>query len=90
MRIVTTIDTIWLNVVQPASSDWTSHISFETVASLLPKQSVCAVLLSLYSIATDYNGPLEAAHALIIDDDRYDMVGRGAAGQPTLDLSDQL
>lgn len=24
------------------------------------------------------------------DDDRYDIVGCGAAGQPTLDLSDQL
>ncbi len=33
--------------------------------------------------------PLEAAH-VHIDDDRYDMVERGAAGQPTLDLSDRL
>ena len=45
--------------------------------------------MCLYSIATEYNGPLEAAHAQI-DDDRYDMVECGAAGKPTLDLSDQL
>ena len=46
--------------------------------------------MCLYNIATEYNGPLEAAHAQI-DDDRYDMVGEcGAAGKPTLDLSDQL
>ncbi len=34
--------------------------------------------MCLYSIATEYNGPLEAAHAQI-DDDRYDMVECGAA-----------
>ncbi len=45
--------------------------------------------MCLYSIATEYNGPLEAAHAQI-DDDRYDMVECAAAGKPTLDLSDQL
>ena len=45
--------------------------------------------MSLYSIAAKYNEPLEAAHALI-DDDRYDMGLCGAAGQPKLDLSDQL
>ncbi len=45
--------------------------------------------MCLYSIATEYNGPLEAAHAQI-DDDRYDMEECGAAGKPTLDLSDQL
>ena len=45
--------------------------------------------MCLYSIATEYNGPLEAAHAQI-DDDRYDIVECGAAGKPTLDLSDQL
>ena len=73
-----------------ASPHWTSQISYEAVVSLLSKQSFFDVLMCLYSIATDYNGPLEAAHAFIIDDDRYDMVGRGAAGQPTLDLSDQL
>ena len=45
--------------------------------------------MCLYSITTDYNEPLEAAHARN-DDDIYDLVDCGAAGQPTLDLSDQL
>ena len=45
--------------------------------------------MSLSSIATDCNGPPEAAHAQI-DDDRYDLVQRGSAGQLQLDLSDQL
>ncbi len=45
--------------------------------------------MCLYSIDTEYNGALEAAHAQI-DDDRYDMVECGAVGKPTLDLSDQL
>ncbi len=35
------------------------------------------------------NRPLEAAHAHF-DDDRNDMVELGPAGQPKLDLSDQL
>ncbi len=45
--------------------------------------------MCFYSIAGKYNDPLEAAHAHI-DDDRYDMVEFGAAGQLRLDLSDQL
>ena len=45
--------------------------------------------MCMYSIATKYNGLLEAAHAPF-DDDRYDMVECGAADKPTLDLSDQL
>ncbi len=45
--------------------------------------------MCLYSIATEYNGPLEAANAQS-DDDRYGMEECGAAGKPTLDLSDQL
>ncbi len=44
--------------------------------------------MCLYSIATEYNGPLEAAHVQI-DDDRYDMVECGAAGPPPLDRMDQ-
>ena len=32
MRILTTIDTIWLNEVQLASPNWSSQISYETVA----------------------------------------------------------
>ncbi len=45
--------------------------------------------MSSYRIAAKYNGPLEAAHAFI-DDDRYDMVDRCAAGELKMDLSDQL
>ena len=47
--------------------------------------------MCLYSIAAEYIGPLEAAHAQI-DDDRCDMVECAAAGQPisNLDLSYQL
>ena len=71
MRVLTTIDTIWFIVVLPASLTWTSHISYDTVASLLRTLIVCAVLMCLYSIATDYNGPLEAPHSYT-DDDRYD------------------
>ena len=85
MRVLTTIDAIWMFVVQPASSNWTSQISHEAVASLLSKQSVCAVQMSLYSIAAKYNGPLEAAHACF-DDDRCDMDICRAAGQLQLDL----
>ena len=45
--------------------------------------------MCLYAIAAKYNGTLEAAH-VNIDDERYDLAQSGAAGQPTLDLSDQL
>ena len=72
-----------------ASPHWTSQSSYEAVALLLRALSVWAVLMSLYSIATEYNGPLTAAHKRI-DDDRYDLVECGATGQPTLDLPEQL
>ena len=87
--MVTTIDTIWSNVMLLASPHWTSQISYETVASLLRKQSLCAVLMCLYTITAEYNGPLEAAHDQI-DDDNDEMVIFSAAGQLKLDLSDQL
>jgi len=46
--------------------------------------------MCFYTIAAKkYNGSLEAAHALI-DDDRYNMVRCGAAGQLFLDLSGPL
>ncbi len=55
--------------------------------------------MCFFPIATKYNEPLAAVKP-DSDDDRYDvvgrrillcpLVGRGAAGQPTLDLSDQL
>ncbi len=72
MHILTTIDTIWIHDALRVSSEWTSQISYESVASLQRTQAVCAVQMSFYSIAAKYNGPLEAAHAHI-DDDRYDM-----------------
>ncbi len=56
------------------SSKWTSQIRYDNVASLQHTQAVCAVPMRFYSIAAKYNGPLEAAHA-VIDDDRYDMGG---------------
>jgi len=58
---------------QTSSSNWTSQMSYVVVASLLRSQSIWAVLMCLYSIATKYNGPLEAVHAHI-DYDSYDMV----------------
>ena len=54
MRVLMTIDTIRLNVVLPDSPTLTSQIIFEAVASLPLKQSVCAVLMCLYGITTDY------------------------------------
>ncbi len=45
--------------------------------------------MCFYAIATNNNGPLEAAHALI-DDDRYDIAGCGAIGRLQLDLQVQL
>ncbi len=55
-------------VVLLASSNWTSKISYEAVASLLPLQSVCAVLRSFIPISARSNGSLEAVHARIDDD----------------------
>ncbi len=72
MRILTTIDTIWLNEVLSASPNWTSQISYEAVAYLLLAPSICAVQISFMYIIAKYNGSSEAAHAHI-DDDRYDM-----------------
>ncbi len=45
--------------------------------------------MCLYTIATEYNGPLEAAHAHS-GDDRYDIAGCGAIGRLQLDLQVQL
>ena len=73
MRELTTIYTIWSHDVLRVTSEWTSQISYESVASLQHAQAVCTVRMSFYSIAFVCNGPLEAAHACI-DDDRYDMV----------------
>ena len=40
----------------------------------------CAVQMSFYGITADYNGPLKPVNAHT-DDDRYDMVELGAAGE---------
>ena len=47
--------------------------------------------MCLYSITAEYNGPLAAAHACIVDD-RYDLVecADDLCCWPTMDLSDQL
>ncbi len=68
MCILTTIDTMWMNVELLTSPHWTSHISCEVVASLIAKQPACAALISLYIIATKCNGPLDAPQAHINDD----------------------
>ncbi len=81
MRILTTIDTIWLNEVLPAGPNCTSQISYEAVASVLLAPSTFAVQLCFMDIIAKYNGTSEAPHAHI-DDDRYDMVECDAAGQP--------
>ena len=67
MRILTMLDTTRLIEDLPASSHWTSRISYEAVASLLHTAAVRATLTYLYSIAMEYNGPLEAAAVNIID-----------------------
>ncbi len=84
MRLLTTIDTIWIHDVLRVSSKWTSQISYESVASLQHTQAVRAVHLSFYGIAAKYNGPLEAAHAFI-DDDKYDRDSGCAAGELNTD-----
>ena len=89
MRILTTIDTIWMNVVRQASSKWTSQISYEAVASPPRALSDWAVLIYFVPIATEYFGPLATVHAHI-DDDRHNMDECSAAGQLKMDLSDQL
>ncbi len=72
MRILTTIDTIWLNEVLPASPNWTSQISYETVTYLQFTLSIFAVQICFMGIVIKYSRTSEAAHAHI-DDERYDM-----------------
>ena len=47
------------------------------------------MLIYFVAIITKYVGPLATVHAHI-DDDRQNMAECSAAGQPKLDLSDQL
>ncbi len=83
------IDTIWIHDVLRVTSEWTSQISYESVASLQHTQAVCALPIIFYSIAAKYNRPLIATHAFI-DDDRLYMDSWCAAGALKMDLSDQL
>ncbi len=68
MRILTTIETIWVNAVLSASPNWTSWMSYDVIASLLHTPSVLAVPISFDTRLIKYNGPLDAAHAHIDDD----------------------
>ena len=60
------------------------QISYEAVASLQHTQSVCAVRMCFYTIIAI------KAYRRTIDTMRWTVVLRIAAGQPQLDLSDQL
>ncbi len=51
MNTLTTIDTIWYNVVQPDSSKGTSQISYDVVALLLRKLSDRAAPIYFVTIA---------------------------------------
>ena len=51
MRVFMTIESIPSNLMLLASPHWTSQICYEAVASNLPLQSVCAVLISFIPIA---------------------------------------
>ena len=62
--------------------DWTSQISYEAVASVVRVLNVFETLMYFFSIHTKYNAPLALVNG-DSDDDRYDIVGCGAAGQPT-------
>ena len=64
----------------------TSQISYEDAAWLPVNQPVCAVQMSFYGITADYNGPLKPVNAHT-DDDRYDMVELGAAGESLMRTS---
>ncbi len=64
-----------------SSQNWTSQISYESVASIIRALSARTVLICFYPIDTKDNGSLEVPHARI-DDDRYVMAAEcGAAGQ---------
>ncbi len=73
MRILTTMDTLWLNDELLDRSGRTSQISCEVVASVVPAQFLFDVLMSFYDNAAKYIWPLEAPDA-DTDDDGYDMV----------------
>ncbi len=63
--------------------DWTSQIRYDAVASPVRELYVFEALMCFYTICTKYYAPLALASVNGgSDDDRYDIVGCGAAGQP--------
>ncbi len=64
-----------------ASCDWTSQISYEAAASVVRELNAFEALMCFFTIATKYTEPLALVNR-DSDDDRYDIVGCGAAGQP--------
>ena len=61
--------------------DLTSQISYKAVASVVRELNEIEALMCFFPIATKYNEPL-ASVTCDSDDDRYDIVGCGDAGQP--------
>ena len=61
--------------------DWTSQISYEALASVVRELNVFEALMCFITVRTKYNAPLASVNG-DSDDDRYDIVGCGAAGQP--------
>ena len=61
--------------------DWTSQITYEAVASVVRELIVFEAPMCFFTIYTKYNEPLASVNC-DSDDDRYDIVGCGAAGQP--------
>ena len=61
--------------------DWTSQTIYEAVASVVRELTVFEAPMCFMAICTKYNAPLASVNG-DSDDDRYDIVGCGAAGQP--------
>ncbi len=72
-----------------ASPQRTSQISYDAVASIARELSLFEALMCFFTIDTESNEPPAGVNRHS-DDDRYDIVGYEAAGQPTPDLSDHL
>ncbi len=61
--------------------DWTSQISYEAVASVVRELNVFEALMCFFTVCPNIIAPLASVNC-DNDDDRYDIVGCGAAGQP--------
>ncbi len=71
---------MWSCWLAPAR-DWTSQISYEAVASVVRELNVFEALMCFFTICAIIIAPL-ASVDWVNDDDRYDIVRCGAAGQP--------